>query len=531
MSVIAPRPIRAASAASRCSSSIMAMFVTSMFVAAGFAAANGGPAALGRLKEPQVLLRRRRGRPRLLPQAAAQDPDFWTQCDSRRRPERRPRPARSTSSGTAPAPTRASGARSRSVVRRVHDRAAAHRQSSRQVRADDKQDSLIDMSTRHVQGRASPGRASTAPKAAKRSRDRHLQRERLPELRVLHRLGEPRPAGRRRARPTAPPSRPTASNRYRTARAGKGCIGDPVRRRATPSTARCTPTTRACWSAARRRFGREKTKDGSAADDRRRSRSPASRPATWPTTAAAAATRRRSYSRRRRTSSSRNSQDGSTLPRVQRSSSRPSPTNGGNALHGQDDHPSQEQRRWTSPTTRRAPPSPPPTSPGRATACSTSQQRRVQRRDPDRCRLRRVRRLRQRLRQRHLLQAAHDRRRQRRDRPPDARRQRSTRVADANIEPDRRHGRDARADRQQLRARRPQGQPRSAAAATPTRPTSRRSPTSASRPRSCRCSTRSSVDNYDCGTRRHADRQRRDRAEVPRPGRHRLRRQRSPPAS
>ena len=53
---------------------VVAMLLTSMFVAAGFAAANGDLPISGVSKNRKVALRRRRGRPGLLPQAAAAGP-------------------------------------------------------------------------------------------------------------------------------------------------------------------------------------------------------------------------------------------------------------------------------------------------------------------------------------------------------------------------------------------------------------------------------------------------------------------------
>ena len=48
------------------------------------------------------------------------------------------------------------------------------------------------------------------------------------------------------ASPTRTAQQANCANKYRTAREGNGLRGDPVRRPATRSTARCTPTTRTC---------------------------------------------------------------------------------------------------------------------------------------------------------------------------------------------------------------------------------------------------------------------------------------------
>ena len=121
---------------------------------------------------------------------------------------------------------------------------------------------------------------------------------------------------------------------------------------------------------------------------------------------------------------------------------------------------------------------------------------------------------------------AHDRRRQRRDHPPDDRRE-----AHRELQRRQHHAQTTARDamlgliannfvRVGHKVIREHGD----CTATTTPPTSRRS-------RNVRIDAAIMsllhsfiVDNYDCGKLRHADRQRRDRAEVPRPGRHRSRR-------
>ena len=123
---------------------IMAMFVTSMFVAAAFAAANGDlpcPVAT----RAQVGLRGRRGRPELLPQPAPAGSGLLDQVRDGPRAQRR-EPTRSTSCGTASAPTPATGARSR-ARRPVHDRADRDTPRAHDGCDPAKQQSFVDMAT------------------------------------------------------------------------------------------------------------------------------------------------------------------------------------------------------------------------------------------------------------------------------------------------------------------------------------------------------------------------------------------------
>ena len=111
---------------------------------------------------------------------------------------------------------------------------------------------------RHVQDQASPAAHTGTTKGAKRTLDRDVPARQLPQVRLLHQLGEPRPAGRaQRLRPRAPAEQLRQPEAHGARR--QGLRRDPVPD-TTPSTARCTPTTRACWSAARRASGARSTR-------------------------------------------------------------------------------------------------------------------------------------------------------------------------------------------------------------------------------------------------------------------------------
>ena len=235
-----------------------------MFVAAAFAAANGdlpvvrrAPRSASRPTPPP-----RPGSNYYLKQLQ-QNPDYWTKCDAAPTPRTRPSRTRSTSSGTAPGPTRA-----------LAQDPGRHRPSTRSscctpprytdVRARRDQAGLAG---RHVQ-RARSRSASPAARPTDR------RRQALASSSTFRRDGflnfvyftdyenrDPQAAvqrdrAHRRSRPTAPTS---TARRARTRAAPRSSS-----RPATRSTARCTPTTRACWSAARRPSARE-NQDGSAA--------------------------------------------------------------------------------------------------------------------------------------------------------------------------------------------------------------------------------------------------------------------------
>ena len=164
-------------------------------------------------------------------------------------------------------------------------------------------------------------------------------------------------------------------------------------------------------------------------------------------------------------------------------------------LLGQDDHPPQDGRRWTSPTTTPPAPRPPrPTSRGRSTACSTSNNGACTGEYPTDANYNESAACGNVYVSGTYCQVADDRRRQRHDRAPDDRRAARQRSTDANITASRRHRRDARADRQQLRARRLTVSPRPEGNCNGNLDSTQRptSTTSASRPRSSRSSTPSS---------------------------------------
>ena len=221
---------------------IMAMFVTSMFVAAGVRGGQRRPAGLGREQEPQVVLRGGRGRLDYYLNHLQEDTGLLDPVRRRRRPERGPRSTRSTSSGTAAAPTRA---RWRTIpgVDAEYTIEILHHAGFTQVRTDTtKQESVIDMSTGTFKIRVTGPRDVGHDAPARDHRD--VPPQGLPEVRLLHRLREPRPAGAPRAPARAPRSRPTASTstaRHAPARAARRSSSP----RATRSTVRCTPTTRA----------------------------------------------------------------------------------------------------------------------------------------------------------------------------------------------------------------------------------------------------------------------------------------------
>ena len=266
---------------------VVAMLLTSMFVAAAFAAANGDLPVVRRAPRAQGGVRRRRGRPELLRQAAAHRPGLLDAV--RRRPARRtpPRPTRSTSSTTA-APTPASGASCRASPPSTRSSCCTRRSTT----------SVTQPSRSHCRHHNGTfkvrvtGRAHKGDTKRQAQPDRDVQAQRLPEVRVLHRPGEPRPAGRAGRPDARGPADATAStaSRSRAQAAAASRSSSPT---ATPSTARCTPTTRACWSAARRASGARQLKDGSPGHDRLDRGLRRRLPATS-RTAAAAMTRRRS---------------------------------------------------------------------------------------------------------------------------------------------------------------------------------------------------------------------------------------------
>ena len=355
-----------------------------------------------------------------------ENPDVWAQCATADAPnptEKSPINQQWDGVGHGPAhlaqdPGRPGG---------VHDRAAAHGRLH-EVRDRRQQAGLAD---RHVQRHV--------PDPHHRPRDRgplgqalghrHLQARRLPEVRVLHRPGEPRPAGRDDRRPSARRSRPSASTstaRRATARAASeiqfatgDAINGPLHTNDENLLICGTPI-----------FGREKTKTGATAKTdvdrglRRGARLHATNGSSCDRHAEDLLADRQVHDRTPSRSSCR---------RATRRCRR-SPRSGGRVYAGKtiirlkDSHDGRHQlprpARRRPRTTSRGPTTASSTS--RTTAPATARSRPTPTTTSPS--------LRQRLRQRHLLEAADDRRRQRRDRPPDRRtRKLLNTVNDSNI--------------------------------------------------------------------------------------------------
>ena len=431
---------------------------------------------------------------------------------TRRRRRTAPRRTRSTSSGTAPAPTRALAQDPGRRTPSTRSSCCTARTTAQTTATATKQDVVIDQSHRHVPDPRHRPRAPTA-NARTRSIIATFRRDSFLNFVYFTDYENRDPQAATDAADARRSSRPTAPNKYRSARAGQDCteiqfatgdaINGPLHTNDESLLICGTPA-----------FGRDEDQDGRDVRDRH-DRGPRRRArATCANPGPAAATRRRST---RRPASSRPSAKLLELPRVQRAARRRSPRRAAASTRARR-HPPQRRARWTSPTTRRRDDDDHRRR-GRPTACSTSRTT-----APATARSRPPPTTTSQSTCGNVYvsgtysQVADDRGRQRRDHPPDggAARQQST----TGHHPGRRHGRDARADRQQLRARRPPGRPqhglRRQLIDAPVRQR-----TSRSRRRSCRCSTPSSSTTTTAARAGHAQRHRRDRAEVPRPGRHR----------
>ena len=222
---------------------IMAMFVTSMFVAAGVRRGQRRPAA-SRSRPRTASRPTRRPRPAWTSTSttSSENPDVLDASATGAGARTRPRTTRSTSSGTAAATDprvwrKIPGVDAEYTIELLHH-ARLH-----QVRADTtKQESVIDMSSGTFKIRVT-GRATSAD-AAKRSIIVTFRRDGF--LKFVYFTDQenrdPQAAHERQRR--APRSRPTASTstaRRAPARAARRSSSPP----ATRSTARCTPTTRA----------------------------------------------------------------------------------------------------------------------------------------------------------------------------------------------------------------------------------------------------------------------------------------------
>ena len=313
-----------------------------MFVAAGFAAANGDLPVSGVAKERKsTYAAAEAGLNYYLNQPAA-GPGLLDQVRHGPGPERRPSSTRSTSSGTAAG---ADPRRWRNDPRRrpTSTRSSCCPTAGLHRSATPTQQAGLDRST------CPPARSRSASPAAptsdaKRSAQHHrdVPPRQLPELRLLHRLREPRPAGRAGRQRRAPTSRPTAPTSTARRATGKGCpeiqfatgdeINGPLHTNDENLLICGTPT-----------FGRTNDQDGARRPPRpTRSRCAAAAPGHVPNpNGSAAATRRRST---RRPASSRPTRSRCALPESNAALQSGRRVNGGEPLHGQDDHPPQAAR-------------------------------------------------------------------------------------------------------------------------------------------------------------------------------------------
>ena len=388
---------------------IMAMFVTSMFVAAAFAAANGDLAAC-------PASRRSASRPTPPPRPGSTttstrlqlDPDYWTKCDTGAAPERAPSRTRSTRSDgrrRRPPLAQAPGRR-----RPVHDRAAAPTPGLQPRATRRSRQSFVDMTTGTFKVRVT-GRAGTTddPHALDH---RDLPARRLPELRLLHATTR---TATRRPQPTPPSATRQQKNcveQARTARSGNGCTeiqfasGDGDQRPAAHQR-REPPGLRLADLRAR-----QVNQDGTHGDETDTIEVTRRHPRLRVSRAPAAASRRST----RRPTAFTTEREALAMPESNAAARVASPQTS-NSLYTGKTIIRLTARRWTITNSKGV----------TTTNVAVADQRRALRRrttarataSPDRRRLRRADRLRQRLRQRHLLEVADDRRRQRRDRHAD----------------------------------------------------------------------------------------------------------------
>ena len=229
---------------------IMAMLLTSMFVAAAFAAANGDLPISGVSKDRKSTYAAAEAGLNSTSTTSSRTTTTGPSATSARR-RTRPRTTRSTSSATGPSDKRRwrtiPGSTAQYTIELLHTSPYTKCETD-----PSKQDSVIDLTTGtfkiRVTGRPTP--TSTQ----RRSIVAHVPAQRLPELHLLHRLRDARPAGARHRSAPATPRRPTAATstaRRAPARAATRSSSSP----ATRSRARCTPTTTACCVAGRRCSG------------------------------------------------------------------------------------------------------------------------------------------------------------------------------------------------------------------------------------------------------------------------------------
>ena len=276
---------------------VTAMLVTAMFVAAAFAAADGGMNLSVENKQRKASYAAAEAGLGYYLKRLRENPDVWTQCDTASAPnssEASPINQQWDGQGTDPRRWRKiPGVPAEYTVELLHTSKYTKCETSAQ------QAGLDD---RHVHGHVQgphhrPGHDGQDRQA---QRDRDLPPRELPEVRVLHRPGEPRPAGRdhvvRAQQPADQLRQPLPHGAYE-----QGLRRDPVRlqRRDQRSTAhqRREP------AGLRHADLRPREEQGRLGRPRpTRSRSGASRPAT--SSAAGARPRRRRSGRRRASSRS-----------------------------------------------------------------------------------------------------------------------------------------------------------------------------------------------------------------------------------
>ena len=222
---------------------IMAMFLTAMFIAAAFAAANGDLPVSGDSKNRKSTYAAAEAGLNFYLNHLQQDNDYWTLCDQVPAPNAAEvNPVNQQWDGTDPSSdTRRwrtiPGSTAQYTIEILHNAGFTKCETD-----PSKQDSVIDLATGTFKIRVT-GRPSIVLDAAARDH-RDVPPQGLPQLHLLHRLRDDRPAGalhELRARQRADQLRRQVPRGARR----QGLHRDPVRHAATRSTVRCTPTTRA----------------------------------------------------------------------------------------------------------------------------------------------------------------------------------------------------------------------------------------------------------------------------------------------
>ncbi len=248
---------------------IMAMFVTVAVRRRRVRRRQRRPAGRRHRDGAQVRLRGGRGRAELLPEPPAAGPGLLDQVRHGLAAERPRSRTRSTRSNARPDPR--AGARSRTPTDQytIELLPTAETPAERQVRPERTSRRFVDQEHGHVPGprhgphghadgraraRSSPRSGATASSTSSTS----------PTTRTATR--RPSPTATERARQAT-----NCANKYRSARASATAPRSSSRP-ATPSTARCTPTTRACCVCGTPTFGRTQNMDGSRPRQDRRHR-------------------------------------------------------------------------------------------------------------------------------------------------------------------------------------------------------------------------------------------------------------------